>query len=134
MTFPVPVLPGMHYQGLPQTLLMGERTCTAIAAAPVDHTAATVKVFSAFDPKVLDLHNSSRCSRSRRRSDGICKGSLLHTISAVETEKHFVDPSFPQTCKVDELIVYSTRKHEPMLSAQLLKLSQIAHSPVSYVK
>ena len=108
MTFPVPVLPGMHYQGLSRTLLMGERTCTAIAAAPVDRTAATIKVFSALDPKVLDLHNSSRCPRSHHRSDGICKGSLLHIISAVETEKHFVDPSFPQTCKVDELIVYST--------------------------
>ena len=132
MTFPIPVLPGMRYQGLSQTLFMGECTCTAIAVAPVDHTAAAVKVFSTLDPKALDLHNSSRCPRSRHRSDGICEGLLLRIISAVETAKHFVDPSFPQMCQADESIVYSTTR--TWAYAHLLKLSQIAHSPVSHVK
>ena len=63
MTFPVPILPGRRYRGLSQTLLMGERTRTGIVVAHIDRTAATaaiVKMFSVFDPKALDLHNSSQ--------------------------------------------------------------------------
>ena len=104
--------PHSSWWALPGTLpstrvLMSERTCTAMVATPIDHTAATVaifKAFKAFDPKALDLHNSS-VSMFAHRSDSICKSLLPYVISVFETTKFFVDHSFPQTCRVYESIV-----------------------------